>query len=118
MKLPGFLPIGISFGFLSAIVGGVGPLMAPFFLAYGLLRGAYIGTEALSTVTMHVTKLSVYGGYALLSGRTVLIGVAIGSTMFVGSYLGKRILTLVPERVFPVIIDGALITGGILLLIG
>ena len=118
VKLPGFLPIGISFGFLSAIVGGVGPLMAPFFLAYGLLRGAYIGTEALSTVTMHVTKLSVYGGYALLSGRTVLIGVAIGSTMFVGSYLGKRILTLVPERVFPVIIDGALITGGILLLIG
>ena len=116
--LRGFLPIGMGFGFLSAIVGGVGPMMAPFFLAYGLMRGAYIGTEALSTVAMHVTKLGVYGSYDLLSSRTVLIGLAIGGVMFVGSYLGKRILTVVPERVFPVIIDVALVAGGILLLIG
>ena len=118
VKLRGFLPIGLSFGFLSAIVGGVGPLMAPFFLAYGLVRGAYIGTEALSTVAMHVTKLGVYGGYDLLSGRTMLIGLAIGGVMFVGSYLGKRILTVVPERVFPVIVEVALVVGGVLLLIG
>ena len=118
VKLRGFLPIGFSFGFLSAIVGGVGPMMAPFFLAYGLVRGAYIGTEALSTVTMHVTKLGVYGGYDLLNGRTLLIGVAIGGVMFVGSYLGKRILTVVPERAFPVIVEVALVAGGILLLIG
>ena len=32
--------------------------MAPFFLAYGLIKAAYIGTQALSTVIMHVTKLS------------------------------------------------------------
>ena len=118
VMLRGFLPIGMSFGFLSAIVGGVGPMMAPFFLAYGLMRGAYIGTEALSTVAMHVTKLGVYGGYDLLSSRTVLIGLAIGGVMFVGSYLGKRILTVVPEGVFPVIIDVVLIAGGTLLLIG
>ena len=118
VKLRGFLPIGFSFGFLSAIVGGVGPMMAPFFLAYGLVRGAYIGTEALSTVTMHVTKLGVYGGYDLLSSRTILIGLAIGGVMFLGSYLGKRILTVVPERVFPVIVEVALVAGGILLLIG
>ncbi len=34
--------------------------MAPFFLAYGLVKGAYIGTKALSTVVMHVTKLGAY----------------------------------------------------------
>ncbi len=117
IKLRGFLPVGLSFGFLSALVGSVGPMMAPFFLAYGLVRGAYIGTEAMSTVAMHVTKLSVYGGFALLSSRTVLIGLAIGGIMFVGSYLGKRILAVVPEHVFPVIIDGALIAGGMLLLL-
>ena len=113
-----FLPIGLSFGFLSAILGGVGPMMAPFFLAYGLIRGAYIGTEALSTVAMHVTKLGVYGGYDLMSSRTLLIGIAIGSVMFIGSFLGKRVLAVVPDRWFPSIIDGVLITGGILLLIG
>ena len=92
--------------------------MAPFFLAYGLMRGAYIGTEALSTVAMHVTKLGVYGGYDLVSSRTLLTGIAIGSVMFIGSYLGKRVLAVVPDRWFPSIIDGVLITRGILLLIG
>ncbi len=117
VRLRGFLPIGFSFGFLSAIVGGVGPMMAPFFLAYGLVRGAYIGTEALSTVVMHVTKLGVYGGYSLLDGRTALIGGAIGGVMFLGSYLGKRILDSVPEKVFPLIIEGVLIAAGVLLLV-
>jgi hypothetical protein len=46
---------------LSALLGSVGPLMAPFFLAHGLVKGVYIGTEALPTVVMHVTKLVAYG---------------------------------------------------------
>lgn len=49
--------------------------MAPFFLAYGLVGGAYIGTEALATVMTHVTKLSVYGGYALIDLSAGLAGV-------------------------------------------
>ena len=48
-----FAAIGAVFGFLSALLGSVGPLLAPFFLAYGLVKGAYVGTEALATVVMH-----------------------------------------------------------------
>jgi uncharacterized membrane protein YfcA len=87
--------------------------MAPFFLAYGLVRGAYIGTEALATVVMHVVKLGVYGGYALLSLQLVLIGLAIGAVMFLGSYIGKRILTRMPERSFPYVIEAVLIVAGL-----
>ena len=36
-------------------------MVAPFFLARGLVRGAYIGTEAASAVVMHFTKLVVFG---------------------------------------------------------
>ncbi len=50
-----FAPIGAVSSFLSALLGSVGPLMAPFFLAAGLVKGAYIGTEAASTVVMHLT---------------------------------------------------------------
>jgi len=49
--------------FLSALVGSVGP----FFLAFGLVEGAYIGTEAFTAVIMHVTKLTVYGGTSVLT---------------------------------------------------
>ena len=114
LGLRGFLPLGALSGFVSALVGTVGPFMAPFFLAYGLVKGAYIGTEALATVVMHVVKLGVYGGYALLGLRAVLVGVAIGAVMVVGSYAGKRILSRVPERFFPYLVEAVLVTTGLL----
>ncbi|MDO8751409.1 MAG: sulfite exporter TauE/SafE family protein [Dehalococcoidia bacterium] len=117
LGLRGFLPLGGVSAFLSAIMGSVGPFMAPFFLAYGLVKGAYIGTEALATVVMHVVKLGVYGKYSLLNVRIVLIGVAIGAVMFVGSWLGKRLLSRLPERFFPYIIEGVLVVAGVQFLV-
>jgi hypothetical protein len=87
--------------------------MAPFFLSYGLIKGAYIGTEALATSVMHTVKLVGYGGYALLSGTAILLGVTIGLVMILGSFLGKRVLDRVPERLFPIIIEGVLILAGL-----
>jgi uncharacterized membrane protein YfcA len=115
--LRGFLPLGAASGVISAVVGVVGPFMAPFFLAYGLVKGAFIGTEALATVVMHVVKLGVYGGYALLGTQVLLVGLAIGPVMFLGSYLGKRILNRMPERVFPFVIEGVLIVAGLLFIV-
>ncbi|MFH1141014.1 MAG: sulfite exporter TauE/SafE family protein [Chloroflexota bacterium] len=117
ISLRGFLPLGAVSAFLSAIMGSVGPFMAPFFLAYGLVKGAYIGTEALATVVMHVVKLGVYGKYALLDVQIVLMGVAIGAVMFVGSWLGKRLLERLPERFFPYIIEGVLVVAGVQFLV-
>ncbi len=107
-----FAPIGAGFGFLSALVGSVGPLMAPFFLAYGLVKGAYIGTEALATVVMHVMKLVAYQGAAILTPGAVAVGLALGPIMVGGSYVGKRILDRLPERVFVGIIELVLVASG------
>lgn len=104
---------------LVALVGNVGPLAAPFFLSYGLAKGAYIGTEALTALTMHAVKLGVYGGYALLGPRTITLGLAVGAVLLLGAYLGKRLLDRVPEQLFPRLIEGVLlVSGGQLLLCG
>jgi hypothetical protein len=112
-----FAGIGAGASFLSALLGSVGPIMAPFFLAFGLLKGAYIGTEALSTVVMHVTKLVAYGQSSVLTRSDVLIGLALGPLMILGSYLGKRILDRLPERLFVLIIELVLIIAGFMFLI-
>ena len=117
MTLRGFIPLGAAAGIISAIFGTTGPVTAPFFLAFGLIRGAYIGTEAMTTVVMHITKLAVYGSYALIGVRTLLIGIAIGVVMLLGTYLGKNILKRVPERVFPFIIEGAMLISGIIFIV-
>jgi uncharacterized protein len=114
---PAFAGIGAGASFLSALLGSVGPIMAPFFLAYGLVKGAYIGTEALSTVVMHVTKLVAYRQTSVLTGASVLIGLALGPIMVFGSWLGKRIVDRLPEKVFVAIIEGVLIVAGVVFLV-
>ena len=112
-----FAGIGAGASFLSALLGSVGPIMAPFFLAYGLVKGAYIGTEALSTVVMHIVKLIAYRQTAVLTLSGALIGLGLGPVMILGSFLGKRILDRLPEKVFVAIIEGVLIVAGLLFLV-
>ncbi len=110
---PVFAGIGAGASFLSALLGSVGPLMAPFFLAYGLVKGAYIGTEALSTVVMHVTKLIAYRETLVLPLHDVWVGLALGPPMVLGSFLGKRIVDRLPEKVFVAIVEAVLIVAGL-----
>jgi uncharacterized membrane protein YfcA len=112
-----FAAIGAVASFLSALLGSVGPIMAPFFLAFGLVKGAYIGTEALSTVVMHMTKLIAYKQAAVLPSSGLMIGLALGPIMIAGSFLGKRIVDRLPERVFVTIIELVLVAAGLLFLI-
>ena len=83
MPLRGFAVLGACSSFLSALLGSVGPLMAPFFLAYGLVKAAYIGTEALTTVIMHAAKLVAYRQSSLLSAHTLLAGGVLTPAMVV-----------------------------------
>lgn len=108
-----FLPLGAGFGFLNGIVASVGPLMAPFFLAYGLVKGGYIGTDALITVGMQATKLVVLGGAHLLTGTVVFYGVLLVPCMFAGTMLGKWFLERLPAWVFTLLIEVTLVVAGL-----
>ena len=98
-------------------MGSVGPVVAPFFLAYGLVKGAYIGTEAFGAAAMHLTKTVAYGRLALLDPNALLLGSALGLLMIAGSYVGKRVLDRLPAAWFVRIIEGVLLVAGIQLLV-
>ena len=113
VPLRGFAILGAAFSFLSALLGSIGPIMIPFFLAYGLVKGALIGTEALATVVMHVTKLVAYESTAILTSRSITVGLALGSIMILGSFVGKKILDRLPERIFIFLIEATLLIAGL-----
>ena len=119
MRLPlrAFAIVGAVFSFLSALLGSVGPIMIPFFLAYGLIKGALIGTEALATVVMYVTKLVAYGSTAILTSHSVTVGLGLGLIMVFGSLIGKKILDRLPERIFIFVIEVTLLIAGLRFLI-
>jgi uncharacterized membrane protein YfcA len=113
LPLRAFPILGAVFSFLSALLGSVGPIMIPFFLAYGLIKGALIGTEALATVVMHVTKLFAYRSTAILTTHSITVGLALGSIMIFGSFVGKKILDRLPEKIFVLLIEATLIIAGL-----
>jgi uncharacterized protein len=112
-----FAGIGAVSGFGSALVGSVGAMAAPFFLARGLVRGAYIGTEAASALVMHVTKLIVFSAVAVLTLRTGLIGLALTPASAAGAWTGKRIVDRLPVRVFVLLVEAGLVAAGVLLIL-
>nr|WP_251060841.1 TSUP family transporter [Streptomyces sp. ISL-100] len=114
---PAFAAVGAASGFGSALVGSVGPMVAPFFLARGLLRGAYIGTEAASAVVMHLTKLIVFGAAAVLTASSASIGLALAPASTAGAWVGKKIVDRLPAHVFVVVVEIGLIVSGLLLAI-
>ena len=110
-----FIGVGAASGFGSALLGSVGPLTAPFFLAYGLTRAAYIGTEA-AALTLHLTKTAAYGAGDLLTGRIVLYGAALTPVIMAGAWTGRRIVASISDRVFVALVEAGLVVAGLLFL--
>lgn len=117
-KDPTFVGVGAASGFGSALLGSVGPLTAPFFLAYGLSKGAYIGTEAASALVMHGAKLAAYGAGDLLTSQVLMVGAALTPTTLVGAWLGKRTVERMNDRLFIGVVEIGLVVAGLLFLLG
>ncbi|MEU7136033.1 sulfite exporter TauE/SafE family protein [Streptomyces sp. NPDC046261] len=112
-----FAAVGAASGFGSALMGAAGPMVAPFFLARGLVRGAYIGTEAAAALVMHLVKLLVFGAVAVLTTSSALTGLALAPAAAAGAWAGKKITDRLPVPVFVAVVEVALVVAGLLLLI-
>ena len=108
-----FAPIGAVFAVVSGVVGSAGPFLAPFFLTFGLVKGAFIGTEAFGTAVMHVVKLATYQGFDAITASAWLYGLMIGPVMIIGSLIGKRIVDRLSPRVFTRVVELAILGFGL-----
>lgn len=107
-----FTPIGGIFSVISATLGSAGPFLAPFYLSYGLTKGAFIGTEALGTALMHLVKLVAYQQLNAMNLNTWLIGLMLAPVMISGSFLGKCILEHMTPRFFLLVVESAILGFG------
>ncbi len=114
---PLLVPAGAMVGFLSAVAGSAGPLGAATFLSLELSPTAYVASEAVTAVLMHLTKTAVYGRYALINGETLLLGLALGGAMILGSWTGRKLNQKLAEHQFQRFVDGLLIVSSLLLII-
>lgn len=108
--------VGLVIGFVTGIVVSTGPITAPIFLAYGLVKGAFIATEAAGSLSVYLSKAVVFRSFGALPVDLILKGLVIGSTLMVGSFVAKRfVLRLSPDR-FRMLMEGLMLVSGIAML--
>lgn len=107
---------GAVIGYLTGIVVSSGPLSVPLFLFYGLSKGAFLGTEAASSLGLYVTKSIVFERFGVLNFDVLLKGLIAGSSLMVGSFVAKRFVTRLNANTFRYVMDVVMIVAGLSML--
>ena len=108
--------VGVGIGFITGIVVSTGPINAPFFLAYGLVKGAYLGTEAMGSLAVYVAKAITFRSLGALPFDIITKGLIIGSSLVAGAFIAKRLVLKLDGERFRLLMDGLLLIAGLTML--
>ncbi len=104
--------IGLVIGYLTGIVVTTGPITAPVFLAYGLVKGAFLATEAAGSLAVYLSKAVVFRTFGALPGEAIMKGLLIGSSLMAGSYIAKRFVLKLEPAQFRLLMDALMFVSG------
>src|SRR4051812_37279580 len=107
---------GAVIGYLTGIVVSTGPLSVPLFLFYGLTKGAFLATEAASSLGLYVSKSVTFERFGALTADVALKGLIAGSSLMFGAFIAKRFVLKLEPDVFRLLMDGIMIAAGLSLL--
>lgn len=110
--------VGAGIGYLSGIVASTGPINTPFFLAYGLTKGAFLATEALGSVAVQITKAAVFHTFGALPWDHLVQGLIVGTSLMAGSWIAKAFVQRIEPARFNLLIDVLMASVGVVLLTG
>ena len=108
---------GALIGFVTGLVLSTGPLSVPAFSAYGLVKGAFLGTEAASSLIVYFSKVLTFTALGALTIGLALKGCIVGGSIAIGTFLAKSFVMRMPEAIFQRVLDGLLLLSGLALLI-
>ena len=103
---------GAVIGYITGIVVSTGPLSVPLFLFYGLSKGAFLATEAASSLGLYVSKSVTFQHFGALTGDVALQGLIAGSSLMAGAFIAKRFVLRLEPDVFRLVMDGIMLAAG------
>lgn len=108
--------VGAGIGYLTGLVAATGAINTPFFLAFGLVKGAYIGTEAASSLAVFLAKGVAFQQLGVIDSRAIGQGLLIGVFVLIGSTLSKHLVLRLPEHRFVQLMEGVMLVSGLSIL--
>lgn len=107
---------GAVIGYITGIVISTGPLSVPAFAAFGLVKGAFLSTEAASSLALFASKVATFREYGALPRPVIIQGLIVGSAVMAGSVAAKSVVQRISVQRFQHILDGVLLCAGLSLL--
>ncbi|WP_342722380.1 sulfite exporter TauE/SafE family protein [Bradyrhizobium sp. B097] len=107
---------GAVIGYLTGVVVSTGPLSVPLFLFYGLSKGAFLATEAASSLGLYVSKSVTFERFGALTPDIALKGLIAGASLMAGAFIAKRFVLQMKPEAFRLIMDGIMLAAGTALL--
>jgi uncharacterized protein len=108
--------IGGVVGFLTGIVVSTGPITVPVFISYGLVKGAFLATEAAGSIAVYGTKVAVFKHFGALPLGIVFKGLIAGSALMTGSFAARYLVLRMTPSTFKLVVDGLMLSSGLSLL--
>lgn len=107
---------GAFIGYVTGMVVSTGPVSTPFFLMHGLVKGAFLATEAMSSIGIYVAKAIAFRTFGAMPLETFVQGLIVGSTLLAGAFVAKRFVSgLDPDR-FRHLMDVVMLVAGLIML--
>jgi uncharacterized membrane protein YfcA len=100
-------------GFLTGIVVSTGPISVPVFLGYGLVKGAFLATEAASSLVIYVVKVLTFRTSGALPWDFVLKGLITGLSIMAGTVIAKPFVLRLSPDTFRHVMDALMLISGL-----
>ena len=91
---------GVTLGFTSFVSHAGGPAAAVYLLGRKLDKTTFQATTVLTFWAINLSKSGIYAGMGIFTRDTLLLDLALAPFAVLGTWIGIRVHTLVPERVF------------------
>jgi hypothetical protein len=108
--------IGAPVGFLTGIVVSTGPITVPVFMNYGLVKGAFLATEATGSLIVYGAKVAAFQQFGALPAQVVAQGLITGAAIMAGTFCARGIVARMSANTFRFIVDALMVSSGVSLL--
>jgi uncharacterized membrane protein YfcA len=112
-RLPHLAFAGAVIGYLTGIVVSTGPINTPWFLAYGLTKGAFLSTEAMSSLSVYLSKAITFNQFGALAWPVAAKGLIVGSSVTVGSWVAKHFVVRLEPEQFRLLMEALMLVAGV-----
>jgi len=109
--------VGVLAGFTTLVANAAGPLMVIYLLAMRLPKMEFVGTGAVFFMLLNLFKVPFMVNLGLINDGSILLNLWLAPAVFIGAFIGRKILVKMDQRLFENLALGLSVAAGLKLLL-